>query len=202
MLLPSRIAHIEQPLPRCATISRAFGVQASGHVFVGEPVKPVAPQALAFEGARQAEPRCDRRLGCVKRGIETGDLRKPGPVGCERADRRDIVRLVMRRERLEGGKAFDRRGIEPDRCGEFAAAMHNAMAAARERRCEPARFEPVDQRADRAVMAADIVERWLRNCRFDGAAGDAEGRRLANAGDLAARDIRKSAAGRIVEREF
>ena len=57
--LPSRIAHIEAPLPRCATITRpaaasgAIVAQTARHIFVGEAVKAVAPHALVVERARQ-----------------------------------------------------------------------------------------------------------------------------------------------------
>src|SRR5207253_2818893 len=70
-----------------------------GDIFIGQPVKAVALDALLGEPARQRERRRDVRLGRVERGVEAGDLRDLRVQPRERADRLEIVGLMQRRER-------------------------------------------------------------------------------------------------------
>ena len=73
--------------------------QRLGDVFVGETVKSVTPNALGMELMRDRIMVRDRVMRAVKRGVETGHLRKIRKIGQQGADRRQIVRLMKRRQR-------------------------------------------------------------------------------------------------------
>ena len=62
-------------------------------------MKAVAPDALVVELMRDGVVVGDRVMVAMKRGVEAGDLRQCRKIGEQRADRRQIVRLVQRRQR-------------------------------------------------------------------------------------------------------
>ena len=68
-------------------------------VLVGEPVEPVPPDPGIVQRPRQCEPLRYGRLAMVKGGIETRNLRQPGGNGRNGANRREIMRLMQRRQR-------------------------------------------------------------------------------------------------------
>ena len=76
--------------------------QGRGDVFVRQPVKPVAADALRRQFARQGELLRHGRLGMVEGGIEAGDLRDARRRRGDGADRRDMVRLMQWRQRDQG----------------------------------------------------------------------------------------------------
>src|ERR1700755_1503680 len=72
--------------------------QAFRDVLVGETMKSVAPHALGVKLMRNRIMVCDRIMRAVKRGVETGHLRKIWKIGQEGADRRQIIWLMQRGE--------------------------------------------------------------------------------------------------------
>ena len=73
--------------------------QALGDVFVGEAVEAVAADALVVERARQGVAVGVRGVAAVEGGVEAGDLRHVRVDLHREADRREVVRLVQRRQR-------------------------------------------------------------------------------------------------------
>ena len=85
--------------------------QHRGDVFVGQAVKPVAPHPLLVQRVGQRERLLDLRRGAVKRRVEARDLRQFRVHRQRHADRRQIVRLVQRRQwhqRFQLGEQFRR----------------------------------------------------------------------------------------------
>ena len=68
----------------------------------------------------------------MKRGIEAGDLRQLRPALEQQADRREVVRLMQRRERHELFEHGDDIGVEPHRLRILHAAVHHPVADRRE----------------------------------------------------------------------
>ena len=104
-LLPPFMAHIEAPLPRWATITRppamsgATSRQALRDIFVGKAVEAVTPDALGMKLVRDRVVIGQRIVIAVKGRIETGDLRQCRKIVQQRSDRREVMRLVQRRQR-------------------------------------------------------------------------------------------------------
>ena len=102
--------------------------QSFGDIFVGEAVEAVAAHALVVERARQGVAVAMRGMPAMEGGIETGDLRQ-GRVDLHReADRREIVRLVQRRELLVGGQPVEHGRVDQHRARVVGAAVHDAVA--------------------------------------------------------------------------
>src|SRR5690606_34243098 len=73
--------------------------QMIGDVFVGEAVKAVAAHAFGVKFLWDREVIGERAMAAVESGVETRHLRQLRPKFKDRADRREIVRLVKRRKR-------------------------------------------------------------------------------------------------------
>jgi hypothetical protein len=91
-------------------------------------MEAVAPYAAIGNLRRQREALRQRRLRRMESGIEAGDLRQLWR-GCQQAaDRREVVRLVQRRQRhelLEHGKNLF---IDPDRRRIGQATVYDAVS--------------------------------------------------------------------------
>ena len=145
--------------------------QHRGDVLVGEAVEAVAAHARIGELLRQREHLRERRVRPVDRGVEARDLRQLRRALEHRADRRQVVRLVQRRERHELLELRDDRGVEAHGRGVVDAAVDDAVTDGREpvirrraspsasRRCARARrrarrFAPASQRFSPAGFPA------------------------------------------------
>ena len=79
-LRPPVSAHIDAPLPRCATITRPAAIvrgnmrQPARDVLIRQAVKAVAPHALRIEPLRDCVVIGERAVAAMKRGVEAGDL--------------------------------------------------------------------------------------------------------------------------------
>ena len=101
------MAHMDAPLPRCATTTRRLGdlgrdlAEPSRDVLVGEAVKSVAAHALRIElfGNRKAVG--DLGMAPVEGRIEAGDLQQVRLPLQDRADRPEVVGLVKGSERTQ-----------------------------------------------------------------------------------------------------
>ena len=138
--------------------SGATCAQAVGDIFVRQAVEAVAAHALGVEPLRNGVMIRDRAVAAMKRGIEAGDLRQIGKALEQRADRREIVRLVQRRQRnvaleiVRARRASIRTGsvvlrsamhdAMADRGGLELLLSHAAMHPRRERRRERRRLAP------------------------------------------------------------
>ena len=90
-------------------------------------MEAITPHAGRLIFARQREARRDDRHGVMEGRVETGNLEKVRPRGGDSTHRRDIMRLVQRRERrqpIERREQFGRHSFGPAMVG---AAMHHAM---------------------------------------------------------------------------
>src|SRR5215475_8061832 len=76
-LRPPESAHIEAPLPRCATTTRRLAIAGATH-------------ALGVERLRDRVMVGDGVVAAVERGVEARDLGQPRPVRPQRADRRQV----------------------------------------------------------------------------------------------------------------
>src|SRR5262249_61536165 len=70
--------------------------QALGDVFVGEPVKPVAPDALGIKTLGNSVMVRDGAVAVMKGGVEAGNLKQLRPTFYQGADRREDVWLMQR----------------------------------------------------------------------------------------------------------
>ena len=99
------IAQRLAPLPRCATITRPLAISGatSGSdrrdVLVGKSVEAVALDAGITNLLRQRHQFRHRRLAAMEAGIETRDLRHSRHLVAHGFDRRQVVRLMQRRQR-------------------------------------------------------------------------------------------------------
>ena len=158
-------------------------------------MEAVAAHARVVELLRQREHLRERRVGAVERGVEAGDLRQLRRALQQRADRREVVRLVQRRERHELLELRHDRGVDADRRGVVGAAVDDAMAD----RGEPVvravrRLQPVEDVRERAVVAE--LRARLPALLAGGLAGGVlrdEARRGVDALDLPAGDERELA---------
>ncbi len=81
-LFPATMAHMDAPLPRCATTTRPLAIvgrdlaQASRDVLIGEAVKSVAPHAFYIELLRDRKAIGDVRMASVESSIEAGNLQQ------------------------------------------------------------------------------------------------------------------------------
>ena len=90
-------------------------------------MESVAPDALGMKLMRNCVVVRDRVVVAVKRGIEAGDLRKRRKVGQQRADRRQIMRLMQRRQRDEPLQPRHDAMIDQHRPVIVRTAMNDAM---------------------------------------------------------------------------
>src|SRR5262249_58916400 len=89
--------------------------QAPGDVFVREPMKPVASDALDVEMLGNGVVVGNRTVAMMKSGVEAGDLKQLGMPVQERADRRQVVGLMQRCKRSVLLEVHDYRFIDDDR---------------------------------------------------------------------------------------
>ena len=97
-------------------------------VFVGQPVKPVAPHALVVIGARQGEGVVHEGMAAMERRVETGDLRRSGKSADRRLDPGDVVRLVKGRERDELAQLGEYGLVDQHRRGKVGPSVNDAVA--------------------------------------------------------------------------
>ena len=127
------IAHMDAPLPRCATTTRPLRNvrrhlrQPARDVLVRQPVKSVAAHAFLVEALWQRVAVGNFGMAAMKRRVEAGDLRKLRLSLQQRADRAEIVRLMERRERRESLKPLEHNIVDESRLAEVRAAMHYTM---------------------------------------------------------------------------
>ena len=124
--------------------------QPLGDIFVGEAVEAVAAHALVVEVARQRVAVGVLGMPAVEGGVEAGHLRH-GRVDlhCE-PDRREIVRLVQRRQRCERGQPRQDGRIDAHRPVVVGTAVHDAVAD-----------RPQFEAAERS-RASDAAPPWRR----------------------------------------
>ena len=128
--------------------------QPVGDVLVGQAVKAVAAHALLVPAVRRSRsgrrPR-DGRDGTRCRSRRPGDLR---PARADLADRRQIVRLVQRRQRDEPLEPVQHRVVHQDRRVEVRAAMDDPMADRARRRHPAGRAATPSSRSSAARTSA------------------------------------------------
>ena len=140
----------------------------------------------------------------MERGIEAGHLRQVGPAPEEHPDRREIVRLMQRRERHELLELRHDRGVHPHRRRVLGAAVDDPMADRRETVSGAVRrLQPVEDVRERAIVS-HLRARFpaLLACRFPGGVLRDETGRGVDALDLPAGDQRKFRAALGKQREL
>ena len=166
------MAQAEQPEPRWATTTRPsrdggrhLG-QARGDVLVGQAVEAVAAHARAVELLRDGVAVGELGVAAVEGGVEAGDLRQPGPAGADRADRRQVVRLVERGERHQRLELLQERVVDQHRGGVVRAAVHDPVAD-RDRRGAQVLEQPA---AEHLLRPPDVGGLLRRDLPVDGLA--------------------------------
>ncbi len=102
--------------------------QALGNILVGQAVEAVAPDAFGMELVRDRVVIGERIVIAMKRGIEAGDLRQRREILRQGFDRREIMRLMQRRQRYVALQPRHDGMIDQHRPGMIRPAMHDAMA--------------------------------------------------------------------------
>ena len=118
-------------------------------------MEAVAEDAALGDRLRQRERLRDRRLAAVERGVEAGHLRQLRQPLEQHPDRRQVVRLVQRRERDVLFERREHRRIDAHRLGVLEAAVHDPMTDAD----EPVLGEPLTQERDEVIERAVMTER-------------------------------------------
>jgi hypothetical protein len=103
-------------------------------VFVGQTVEAVSLHAGAPDVGRQRHQFGDRRLAAVKTGVEAGNLGDTRQTLGDGIDRREVVRLMQRRQRYQLAQLFHHLRRHDRRTGITRAAMDDAMADAEDAR--------------------------------------------------------------------
>ena len=114
------------------------------NVLVGQPVEPVAADALLVIDAGQGECVVDPGVGAMERRIETGDLHRirKGPLRGLYAGQ--VMRLVQRRERNKLFQLRDNLAGYPQRLGIARPAMHDAVPDGLDRHRREVRLERIE----------------------------------------------------------
>ena len=102
--------------------------QALGDIFVGQAVEAVAPDAFGMELVRDRVMVGERIVVAMEGGIEAGDLRQCREIAQQRPDRRQVVRLMQRRQRDVALQPRHDRMIDQHRASMIRPAMDDAMA--------------------------------------------------------------------------
>jgi hypothetical protein len=156
--------HIEDPLPRWATITRPRVLgQRAGDEFVGQAVEAVALDAFGRQRARDGEGLGDRRVGAVEGGIEAGHLTDIGQQAGDGLDAVEVVRLMQRGEGDEALEFLDDFAVDRDRRRKKLAAMDNAMADGRQIPAVLRFAQPFQQE-----IQAGLMLRFLAASEFEG----------------------------------
>ncbi len=120
-------------------------------VLVRKPVESVALDARIPDLTWQRNELGYLGLATMKAGIEAHDLRHSGQTLPDRFDRREVVRLMKRRERDQRAKLLERLLRHDRRPGVLRAAMHDAMTNADDVCTRKALAEPVGDEAERGL---------------------------------------------------
>ena len=91
-------------------------------------METVAPDAFGMELVRNCVVIRQGIVVAMKRGIEAGDLRQRREVVEQRPDRRQIMRLVQRRQRDVAFQPCHDRMVDQHRAPMIGPAMHDTMA--------------------------------------------------------------------------
>ena len=137
----------------------------------------------------------------MERGIEAGDLRDVGRRRGDERDGREIVRLVQRRQRHQRLERGHDARIDPDRRGEFGAAVDDAMA---EREHGTAGQELAPELQD-LVGGALVIELALGPAALgDGRARGVGCRKMGGESDILDLSVKqqRAVAARLIEREL
>ncbi len=102
--------------------------QHRGDVLVAQPVEAVAPHARLVQLVGQREHLGDLGIGAMKRRVEARDLRYVGRAMQYCANRREVMRLVQRRQRHEPVKRREHRCVGPHWLRVLHAAVHDPVA--------------------------------------------------------------------------
>ena len=105
-------------------------------------MKTIAAHALCVQLRRQREHLGNLRIAAVERSVEAGHLRQLRQTFEQQADRREIVRLVQRRQRNEFLERLQHLRVDSYGPAELEPAMHDAVAYANQSRTG------LDSRAD------------------------------------------------------
>ena len=98
------------------------------------------------------------RLGAVKRGIETRDLRHAAQRGRHRFYTGEVVGLVQRSERDERLQRLERNGVDTNRLGIARGTMHHAVADGGDAPARFMRVQPVDQEREDGMVLGFLPE--------------------------------------------
>ena len=167
-------------------------------------MEAVADQAPVGQPARQREELRQARLGAVEAGVEAGHLGQLRRPRRDRADGRQIDRLVQRRKWRQGLERRDDVVIDPDWPRERAPAMDHPVTGGDRVEGDGLALHPGQERRHQVAMSRGRVDRGQAFRRRDVAAPvpRRENRLPADAGDLAPEQRLGLGPVRRIEREF
>ena len=117
-------------------------------------MEPVALHALSRQFFRQREHLGQPRVAAVERRVEAGDLRQFRPPLEQHANRRQVVRLMQRRERRQRAESLHDAGIHQDRLRESGTAVDHTMAHP----CQPILGHFPAKKAGQVLEGAVVTE--------------------------------------------
>ena len=132
-------------------------------------MESIAPHSLGVEAVRNGEMIGHGPVAAVKRGIETGDLRQFREARQNRADRREIVGLMQRRQRNIALKLGQHSAVDADWLVVIRAAVDDTMTD--RQKIELLRF--TQPGSDRLDSGRHVRNRFGLKCAVDerGSAG-------------------------------
>jgi hypothetical protein len=131
--------------------------QGAGNVLVGQPVETVAAHTALEVLVRQAVELRDPLLRLVEGGVEAGDLRQIRLYLLHGTDRRQVVRLVQRRQRDEVLESPHRFRRHQQRCRVIGSAMHDAVTDTGQHAALEARAQQSGDPLQGLRMAGDLA---------------------------------------------
>ena len=142
--------------PRC-DLGRYLG-QAARDEFIRQTMKSIPAHALGVGTLRDRVVIGKRTVAAMKGCIETGDLRKAREACQHRADRREVVWLVKRRQRCIALKIGEDCRVDQHWLVIFRAAMHDPMPD-----CDRLNFLSLTQPRSRDLQGSRHISHLLQN---------------------------------------
>lgn len=162
--------------------------EARDKKLIGNAMEPIPTHAIVGEAARQGKGLRQRGLAPVEGRVETRDLRLMRRHVEDCSDRRQVMRLVQRRQRGKFAEFLQHLSGHDDRLVEMDAAMDNAVAEANDFRADEQRAADHDDFAHGCVVIKAIVREFaIVQCGARGA-NDSQMRIDADAFDLTLED--------------
>src|SRR5271165_2947743 len=134
--------------------------QDRSYVLVRESIKAVAPNARFGKRTRNCIGSRDLTLGAMKRRVEACHLQQLRMQLCQRFDRREVMRLMKRRQGRQFLEIFNHSWVHHHGCGVDGAAVNDTVPGADQMMAmiSEVAFEPTQQKTERIFMGCSCRE--------------------------------------------